>query len=127
MNEKVGHVSFDMTESMVKPYSEAPRELVDPEVRTMIQEAMDRTMKVLEENRDLIIKLAEVLLEKDVLEREDMVEVLGPRPWADKQALKCLGRLGVLVFKGAYCLQYFKSILEYTRAPLSTLKFPKEA
>ena len=84
MNEKVGHVSFDLSESVVKPYSEATGKLVDEEVRQMIQEAMDRTLEVLREKRDLTEKLAQVLLDKEVLEREDMVEVLGPRPWAEK-------------------------------------------
>merc|ERR1719471_2437430 len=69
---------------MVKPYSEATGKLVDDEVRNMIQEAMDRTMKILNDKKDLIEKLAEVLLEKEVLEREDMVLVLGERPWAEK-------------------------------------------
>ena len=84
MNEKVGHVSFDLSESVVKPYSEATGKLVDEEVRQMIQEAMDRTLEELREKRDLTEKLAQVLLDKEVLEREDMVEVLGPRPWAEK-------------------------------------------
>ena len=84
MNEKVGHVSFDLSESVVKPYSEATGKLVDEEVRQMIQEAMDRTLEVLREKRDLTEKLAQVLLDNEVLEREDMVEVLGPRPWAEK-------------------------------------------
>ena len=84
MNEKVGHVSFDLSESVVKPYSEATGDLVDIEVRNMIQDAMDRTLKLLNEKKQLIEKLSEVLLEKDVLEREDMVEVLGPRPWSEK-------------------------------------------
>ena len=84
MNEKVGHVSFDLSESVVKPYSEATGKLVDEEVRLMIQEAMDRTLEVLREKQDLTEKLAQVLLDKEVLEREDMVAVLGPRPWAEK-------------------------------------------
>ena len=84
MNEKVGHVSFDLSESVVKPYSEATGKLVDEEVRLMIQEAMDRTLELLREKKDLTERLAKVLLDKEVLEREDMVEVLGPRPWAEK-------------------------------------------
>ena len=84
MNEKVGHVSFDLSESVTKPYSEATGKLVDEEVRQMIQEAMDRTLELLREKRELTESLAKVLLDKKVLEREDMVEVLGPRPWAEK-------------------------------------------
>ena len=84
MNEKVGYVSFDLSESVTKPYSEATGKLVDEEVRQMIQEAMDRTLELLREKRELTESLAKVLLDKEVLEREDMVEVLGPRPWAEK-------------------------------------------
>merc|ERR1712029_259359 len=84
MNEKVGHVSFDTSEAIQKPYSEATGKIVDEEVRLMIDSAMQRTIKLLEEKKDLVEKLGEVLLEKEVLEREDMVEVLGPRPWAEK-------------------------------------------
>ena len=84
MNEKVGHVSFDMSESVVKPYSEATGKLVDEEVRKMIEDAMERTLAVLTERKELTEQLAKVLLEKEVLEREDMVEVLGPRPWAER-------------------------------------------
>ena len=84
MNERVGHVSFDTSEAINKPYSEATGKIVDEEVRLMIDAAMKKTMELLTEKKDLVEKLAEVLLEKEVLEREDMVEVLGPRPWAEK-------------------------------------------
>merc|ERR1712002_559584 len=50
----------------------------------MIQAAMERTLDLLREKKDLVEQLAELLLEKEVLEREDMVSVLGPRPWAEK-------------------------------------------
>jgi len=84
MSEKVGHVSFNMDEGVLKPYSEATGTLVDMEVRSMISSAMTRTMELLTEKKDLVEKLAELLLEKEVLEREDMVLVLGARPWAEK-------------------------------------------
>jgi len=84
MNEKVGHVSFKMEDGIMKPYSEATGALVDIEVRKMIQTAMNRTLELLREKKDLVEKLAELLLEKEVLEREDMVSVLGNRPWAEK-------------------------------------------
>merc|ERR1712179_273182 len=84
MSEKVGHVSFNMDEGVMKPYSEATGTLVDTEVRSMINIAMARTLDLLREKKDLVEQLAELLLEKEVLEREDMVAVLGPRPWAEK-------------------------------------------
>jgi len=84
MNDNVGHVSFNLDEGMVKPYSEATGSLVDEEVRLMIKSAMDRTLSLLGEKKDLVQKLAELLLEKEVLDREDMVKILGKRPWAEK-------------------------------------------
>ena len=84
MSGKVGHVSFDLTESPVKPYSEATGSLVDSEVRKMLEEAMERTLDLLRERKDEVERLAELLLEQEVLEREDMVRVLGERPWAEK-------------------------------------------
>eukprot|EP00092_Neocalanus_flemingeri_P018044 GFUD01019529.1.p1 GENE.GFUD01019529.1~~GFUD01019529.1.p1 ORF type:complete len:819 (+),score=198.08 GFUD01019529.1:194-2650(+) len=84
MSEKVGHVSFKMDEGSMKPYSEATGDLVDTEVRSMIHGAMERTLELLREKKDLVEELAELLLKKEVLEREDMVAVLGNRPWAEK-------------------------------------------
>ena len=84
MSEKVGHVSFDLTESPVKPYSEATGTLVDTEVRVMLGAAMERTLDLLKEKKDEVERLAELLLEQEVLEREDMVRILGERPWAEK-------------------------------------------
>ena len=84
MSESVGHVSFDLTESPIKPYSEATGSLVDSEVRKMLEGAMERTLDLLRERKDEVERLAELLLEQEVLEREDMVRVLGERPWAEK-------------------------------------------
>ena len=57
---------------------------MDTEVRTAIQLTMDRVLVLLKEKKRLVEALAERLLVQEVLEREDMLEVLGPRPWAEK-------------------------------------------
>merc|ERR1712087_894381 len=57
---------------------------VDKEAKTMINNAMDRTIKLLTEKKDLVEKVALRLLEKEVLNREDMIELLGPRPFKEK-------------------------------------------
>eukprot|EP00092_Neocalanus_flemingeri_P090677 GFUD01114852.1.p1 GENE.GFUD01114852.1~~GFUD01114852.1.p1 ORF type:complete len:503 (+),score=205.85 GFUD01114852.1:2-1510(+) len=88
MNEAVGNVSFEQPQQgeMVfdKPFSEHTAQLVDEEAKKLISSAMDRTMKLLTEKKDLVEKVALRLLEKEVLNREDMIELLGPRPFKEK-------------------------------------------
>merc|ERR1719310_873269 len=88
MNEKVGNVSFQEPQpgEMVfdKPFSEATAQLVDEEAKKLIGSAMDRTLALLTKHKDDVERVALRLLEKEVLNRDDMIELLGPRPFAEK-------------------------------------------
>merc|ERR1719186_8509 len=88
MNEAVGNVSFEQPQQgeMVfdKPFSEHTAQLVDEEAKKLISIAMDRTTKLLTEKKDLVEKVALRLLEKEVLNRDDMIELLGARPFLEK-------------------------------------------
>merc|ERR1719284_1852728 len=88
MNEKVGNVSFQEPQpgGMVfdKPFSEATAQLVDEEAKKLIGSAMDRTLALLTKHKDDVERVALRLLEKEVLNRDDMIELLGPRPFAEK-------------------------------------------
>eukprot|EP01094_Clydonella_sp_ATCC50884_P005078 TRINITY_DN1405_c1_g1_i1.p1 TRINITY_DN1405_c1_g1~~TRINITY_DN1405_c1_g1_i1.p1 ORF type:complete len:906 (-),score=302.89 TRINITY_DN1405_c1_g1_i1:72-2789(-) len=87
MNENVGAVSFrDPEESgeTAKPYSEATAEMIDSEVRVMVDKAYTRTKMMLSEKAELLEKVALRLLEKEVLKREDMIELVGERPFAER-------------------------------------------
>ncbi len=88
MSEKVGTVSFyDSTGSrgyeLSKPYSEKTAELIDKEVKDLIQDIHDRTLRILTDNRAGFEKLAELLLEKEVIFSDGLEKIFGPRANAD--------------------------------------------
>ena len=65
--------------AFTKPYSEKTAELVDIEVQKIIDEQYERAKKVLHENKEGLTKLAEKLLEKEVIFSDDLVEIFGER------------------------------------------------
>ena len=84
MSEKVGNVSFyDSTGSRSydfnKPYSEKTAELIDNEVKELIQMIHDRTEAILRENFDGFNELAAILLEKEVIFADDLERIFGPK------------------------------------------------
>lgn len=87
MNDRVGNVSFEQKDTGMgyeKPFSEATAQIIDEEANKLISQAMDRTVKLLTKHKDDVTKVAERLLEKEVLSREDMIELLGPRPFKEQ-------------------------------------------
>ena len=90
MNDKVGNVSFydpQQETAFTKPYSEETSKLIDQEVRKLIDEAYDRTKKLLTEKKDDVAKLAEALLEREVLFQSDVEALIGKRPFEEKKSL----------------------------------------
>jgi AFG3 family protein len=86
MNEKIGNVSFYDSKSdsykMTKPYSEATAEMIDQEVSSLIQNAYERTLDLLNEHREHLEILAQELLEKEILFQADLERLIGKRPFA---------------------------------------------
>jgi AFG3 family protein len=90
MNPKVGNVSFydpHQDQTFTKPYSEETSKLIDEEVRKLIDEAYVRTKQLLTEKRGDVEKLAEALLDKEVLFQSDVEALIGPRPYEEKKPL----------------------------------------
>jgi cell division protease FtsH len=84
MSDKVGNLSFydstgQVDYSFTKPYSEKTAELIDAEIKALIEEAYIKAKKVLKSHIEGLRTLAERLLEKEVIFSEDLEEIFGPR------------------------------------------------
>lgn len=82
LSDKVGNISYydssgQSDYSFSKPYSEKTAQLIDEEVKNLIETSYIRTKKILEENKDKLITLAEKLLEKEVIFRDDLEDIFG--------------------------------------------------
>jgi cell division protease FtsH len=90
MNDKIGNISFydpNQDQTFTKPYSEETSKLIDEEVRQLIDKAYERTKQLLTEKKAEVEKLAEALLEREVLFQSDVETLIGPRPFEDKHLL----------------------------------------
>ncbi|KAH9937169.1 ATP-dependent metallopeptidase Hfl [Fomitopsis serialis] len=89
MNDVVGPVSYGgasaSDERWQKPFSEKTGEMLDAEVRKMIVTAHQRTRDLLTKHKEDVEKVAKLLLEREVITREDMIKLLGPRPFANRK------------------------------------------
>ena len=85
MNKNIGNISFfDSKQSdynFTKPYSESTAEKIDSEVKRIVDNAYNRTKKLLVEKRDQLEKIAKKLLEKEILFQNDMENLIGKRPF----------------------------------------------
>jgi AFG3 family protein len=84
-NKTIGNISFyDSTglrdATFQKPYSEETARLIDDEVRKIIADSYQRSKNILTDNKSSLEKIAEMLLEKEVIFKEDLEAVLGKRP-----------------------------------------------
>jgi AFG3 family protein len=89
MNAKVGNLSFydpQGENQFSKPYSDATAELIDSEVRNLVEEVYANTKTLLIKHRDGLEKVAKKLLEKEVLFQADLEDILGKRPFEHRTA-----------------------------------------
>lgn len=91
MNRKVGNVSFydpAQENTFTKPFSEETGKIIDEEVRGIIEEAYKRTLALLTEKKEAVEILAKELLDKEVLHKSDVEELIGKRPFEEKKLLE---------------------------------------
>ena len=87
MNERVGQLSFydaNSEHSFQKPYSDATAKIIDEEVKKIIDEAYERTKALLNERASELEVIAQELLKKEVIFQNDLIELIGKRPFEEK-------------------------------------------
>ncbi len=90
LNDKIGNVSYYDSSgqneySMTKPYSENTAQIIDAEISKMIEEAYAKAKSVLTLHKDKLSELAEQLLDKEVIFKEDLEKIFGKRPFSNEE------------------------------------------
>tara|TARA_B100000530_G_scaffold336678_1_gene292191 strand:+ start:99 stop:2087 length:1989 start_codon:yes stop_codon:yes gene_type:complete len=92
MNKNIGNISFyDSKQSdynFTKPYSDSTAEKIDSEVKRIVDSAYDRTKKLLLDKREQLEKIANKLLEKEILFQNDLERLIGKRPFDAKKEVE---------------------------------------
>lgn len=86
LNDKIGNLTYydssgQSEYNFNKPYSEKTAELIDKEISKLIEEQYQRAVKILEDNKDKLTELANVLLEKEVIFKDNLEKIFGERPF----------------------------------------------
>jgi len=92
LNEAVGNLTYYDSSgqgeyNFTKPYSEKTSELIDKEISNLIEDQYRRALNLLETNKDKLTELAEILLDKEVIFKDDLEKIFGKRPF-DKEKEK---------------------------------------
>ncbi len=90
LNNKIGNVSYYDSSgqneyNFTKPYSEKTAQTIDEEVSALIEKAYSRAKQILLEHKDELIQLGDLLLEKEVIFREDLERIFGKRPFPEPE------------------------------------------
>lgn len=91
LNDKVGNLSYYDSQgnsAFVKPYSDETARIIDEEVSKLVEEQYQRALTLLSENKDKLTALANKLLEKEVIFKEDLEEIFGKRQWHSDEEVK---------------------------------------
>ncbi len=92
LNDQVGNLTYHDSSgqseyNFTKPYSERTAELIDKEISNLIETQYQRAIKLLEENKDKLTQLAEILLDKEVIFKDNLEEIFGKRPYKSREEI----------------------------------------
>lgn len=91
LSDKVGNVSYydstGQSSGFTKPYSDETAKLMDEEINRIIEDSYSKTLELLRENISGLKEIAKLLIDKEVIFKEDMQRVLGERNWAEPKSI----------------------------------------
>ena len=93
LNDEIGNITYyDSTGQsdygFSKPYSEETARTIDQEISKIVENQYDRALQLVEENKDKLTALADRLLEKEVIFKDDLVNILGERPFKKEESVE---------------------------------------
>ena len=80
MDKIIGNFSYGQSEGIEKPYSDTTAEIIDEQAKKIVDKATERVESLLEKHKEGLLKVAQLLLEKEKIDAEDMQRILGDRP-----------------------------------------------
>src|SRR5690606_28259371 len=86
LNDKIGNITYydssgQSDYNFSKPYSDETAKVIDKEISDLIEGQYQRAIRILEENKDKLIELADVLIEREVIFKDDLEKIFGKRPF----------------------------------------------
>jgi len=89
LNDKLGNITYydssgQSEYNFSKPYSEDTAQIIDKEISLLIEEQYQRAITILKENQDKLLKLADILIEREVIFKDDLEDIFGSRPFEQK-------------------------------------------
>lgn len=84
MNSRVGQLAYPQNDDGMpgdKPYSDSTAEAMDDEARDIVDAAYQRTVELIKDKKDEVEKVAQMLLEKETITHDDMIDMIGERPF----------------------------------------------
>ena len=91
LNDKIGNLTYYDSSSQneygfTKPYSDVTAQIIDQEISKIIETQYQRAIKLLKKHKNKLVELADFLLDKEVIFKEDLIRIYGERPFDLKKS-----------------------------------------